>query len=44
MGWPKPPSDDVMGGNDLYDIYVVDVVGSSNEALGITSPEAGCGR
>ncbi|MEO8394603.1 MAG: MXAN_6640 family putative metalloprotease, partial [Chloroflexota bacterium] len=40
LGWPKPPSDGVMGGSDLYDIYVMDVVGSSDEALGITSPEA----
>jgi len=40
LGWPKPPSDGVMGGGkDLYDVYVIDVVGSPDEALGITSPE-----
>ena len=39
MGWPVPPSDGVMGGNALYDVYVIDVVGSPDEALGITSPE-----
>jgi hypothetical protein len=39
MGWPLPPSDGAMGGNDLYDVYVIDVVGSPDEALGITSPE-----
>ena len=44
MGWPTPPSDGVMGGNALYDVYVVDVVGTPDEALGITSPEADRGR
>jgi hypothetical protein len=39
LGWPPPPSDGTMGGNDHYDVYVMDVVGSSDEALGIASPE-----
>lgn len=39
LGWPAPPDDGVMGGNALYDVYIMDVVGSDEEALGITSPE-----
>lgn len=39
LGWPAPPDDTAMGGNALYDVYVMDVVGSQDEALGITSPE-----
>ncbi len=39
LGWPPPPDDTVMGGNALYDVYVLDVVGSDDAALGITSPE-----
>ncbi len=39
MGWPAPPSDDVMGGNALYDVYVLDSIGTGEQALGYTSPE-----
>ena len=40
MGWPAPPSDGVMGGNALYDIYVINSIGAGEDALGYTSPEA----
>jgi hypothetical protein len=39
LGWPEPPNDGTMGGDDRYDVYVMDVVGSADEALGIASPE-----
>jgi len=39
MNWPIPPSDGVMGGNGLYDIYLKDVIGEGNGALGYTVPE-----
>lgn len=39
MGWPPPPADDVMGGNGLYDVYIMDSIGTGEEALGFASPE-----
>jgi hypothetical protein len=39
MGWPPPPADEVMGGNALYDVYVMDSIGTGEEALGFASPE-----
>ncbi|HVU13196.1 MAG TPA: MXAN_6640 family putative metalloprotease [Phototrophicaceae bacterium] len=40
MGWPAPPSDGVMGGNGLFDVYVKDLIGSSDgNELGFTSSE-----
>lgn len=39
MGWPAPPADESMGGNDLYDVYVMDSIGTGEDALGFTSPE-----
>ncbi|MCC6804714.1 MAG: hypothetical protein IT319_17660 [Anaerolineae bacterium] len=39
MGWPAPPTDDVMGGNNLYDVYIMDSIGTGEDALGFTSPE-----
>lgn len=40
MGWPPPPSDGVIGGNNLYDIYLMDVIGTGEGALGYASPES----
>lgn len=40
MGWPAPPSDNGFGGDDRYDIYIRDLIGSGEGALGITSPES----
>ena len=39
LGWPAPPSDQLMGGNNLYDVYVVDLLGKGGDAYGYTSPE-----
>jgi hypothetical protein len=39
MGWPPPPPDNSFGGDDRYDIYIMDLIGSGEGALGITSPE-----
>ena len=39
MGWPAPPEDDVMGGNALYDVYIMNTIGSGEDALGLASPE-----
>jgi len=40
MGWPPPPSDNGAGGDNRYDFYIVDLIGSGEGALGITSPES----
>ena len=39
MGWLPPPSDGARGGNGLYDVYMADLYGSGESALGYTSPE-----
>lgn len=39
LGWYAPPSDDVMGGNDLYDIYVMNSLNPDDDVLGFASPE-----
>ncbi|MCS7071092.1 MAG: PPC domain-containing protein, partial [Anaerolinea sp.] len=39
MGWPPPPSDNGAGGDNRYDIYIMDLIGSGEGALGITAPE-----
>lgn len=40
MGWPAPPDDGLLGGDSRYDIYLMDLVGSGEGALGYTSPES----
>jgi hypothetical protein len=39
MGWQPPPSDGVRGGNALYDVYMADLYGDAESALGYASPE-----
>ncbi|MFO7323747.1 MAG: DVUA0089 family protein [Chloroflexota bacterium] len=39
MGWQPPPSDGSRGGDGRYDIYLADLYGSGESALGYTSPE-----
>lgn len=39
MGWAPPPADGARGGNALYDLYMADLYGSGESALGYTSPE-----
>lgn len=34
LQWPLPPGDDGGGGNDLYDIYLLDVIGETGHAFG----------
>ena len=36
LGWAAPPNDDLMGGNELYDVYITDLIGAGEEALGYT--------
>ncbi|MDZ4763873.1 MAG: DVUA0089 family protein [Chloroflexota bacterium] len=38
LGWAAPPLDGSMGGNDLYDVYIKDLIGRGEGALGYTSP------
>ncbi len=39
MGWPAPPSDEGQhGGSVHYDIYLIDLIGGGEDALGITTP------
>jgi hypothetical protein len=40
MGWPPPPDDGVIGGDNRYDIYLKDIVGTGEGSLGYTSPES----
>ncbi len=40
LGWTAPPTDDLMGGNSLYDVYIVDLIGAGEEALGYTQSAA----
>lgn len=39
MGWEPPPSDGARGGNALYDVYMADLYGAGEDALGYASPE-----
>lgn len=40
MGWSPPPRDGVRGGgNDLYDVYLKDIIDEGGDALGVASPE-----
>lgn len=39
LGWAVPPSDQSLGGNDLYDVYIIDLVGQNEGSLGYASPE-----
>jgi len=39
LGWPAPPTDTLMGGSSLYDVYLIDLIGTREDALGFTSPE-----
>lgn len=39
MGWPPPPLDGGLGGDDRYDVYLIDLIGSGETALGYTSPQ-----
>lgn len=39
LGWPPPPPDGGLGGDDRYDVYLIDLIGSGQEALGYTSPQ-----
>ena len=36
FGWPAPPSDTLMGGSALYDVYLFDLIGTGENALGYT--------
>jgi hypothetical protein len=38
MGWAVPPSDGFMGGSPQIDIYLKDIIGRGDGALGYTSP------
>lgn len=40
MGWPPPPSDGILGGDNRYDIYLMDLIGSGEGSLGYASPES----
>lgn len=40
MGWPAPPPDGFLGGDERFDVYVMDVLGSEMSAMGYTSPES----
>lgn len=40
MGWQPPPSDGSRGGDARYDVYLADLYGSGETALGYTSPES----
>lgn len=39
MGWPAPPSDDTMGGNERYDVYIMNLINTDEDVLGYASPE-----
>ncbi len=40
MGWPAPPDDGFMGGDGRYDIYMIDLIGQGESAIGYASPES----
>lgn len=39
MGWPVPPDDGVLGGDGRFDIYVKDLLGAGEDALGYAVPD-----
>ncbi len=39
LGYNPPPRDGLMGGNDLYDVFVLDLIGSGEGAIGYASPQ-----
>jgi hypothetical protein len=39
LGWAAPPRDGFLGGDDRYDIYIQDLIGSGEGALGYASPD-----
>jgi hypothetical protein len=40
LGWPAPPPDGLMGGDDRYDVYLLDVLTSDDESrYGEATPE-----
>lgn len=39
LGWPPPPSDGTIGGDGRYDVYLADIIGGGEGALGYASPE-----
>lgn len=39
MGWTPPPPDGVRGGDARYDVYVANLLGIGESALGYTAPE-----
>lgn len=39
LGWLVPPSDGTRGGNSLYDIYLVNLLGNGDGTYGYSSPE-----
>lgn len=40
MGWAPPPQDGVLGGDHRYDVYLVDIIGRGESALGYASPQS----
>lgn len=39
MGWPPPPPDGTRGGDARYDIYLANLLGAGESALGYTAPD-----
>ncbi|MFN8378916.1 MAG: MXAN_6640 family putative metalloprotease [Anaerolineae bacterium] len=39
MNWPVPPDDGILGGDGRFDIYVKDLLGAGEEALGFAVPD-----
>lgn len=39
MGWPAPPNDGILGGDGRFDIYLKDLLGAGEEALGFAIPD-----
>lgn len=40
LGWDPPPSDGFLGGNDKYDVYIIDLIGQDEGTLGYASPDS----
>jgi hypothetical protein len=39
LGWPIPPSDGTMGGDERYDVYLMDLINGEDGVMGYASPE-----
>ena len=39
LGWYQPPKDDVMGGDERYDVYIMNSLNPDDDVLGFASPE-----